>query len=49
MASLMKFTGGGRGRGASGTLDHYNSIKIRENTENVLPGLWILFHPNTMC
>ena len=47
MASLMKFTEGGGG--ASGTLDHYNSIKIRENTENVLPGLWILFHPNTMC
>ena len=23
-------------------------MKIRENPENVLPGLWILLHPNTM-
>ena len=24
-------------------------MKIRENPESVLNGLWILFHPNTMC
>ena len=33
-------------RGASCTLDQHNSMKIRENAENVLSGLWILLHPN---
>ena len=40
----MKFPCGG----ASWTLDSHNSMKIRENPENVLPGLWILLHLNTM-
>ena len=35
--------------GASWTLDPYNSMKTREKPENVLPGLWILLHPSTMC
>ena len=26
-----------------------NSMKIRENPENALPGLWILLHPNAVC
>ena len=44
MTPLMKFPWGG----ASWTLDSHNSMKIPENPENVLPGLWILLHPNTM-
>ena len=42
---LMEFPCGG----ASWTLDQHNSMKIRENPESVLPGLFILLHPNTMC
>ena len=41
---MMKFLCGG----ASWTLDSHDSMKIPENTENVLPGLRILLHPNTM-
>ena len=29
-------------------LDPQNSMKIRENPENIRPGLWIILHPNTM-
>ena len=39
----MKFPCGG----ASWTSDSHNSMKIRRNPENLLPGLWILLHPNT--
>ena len=35
--------------GTSWTLDPHNSIKICGDPENVLPGLWVLLHPNTMC
>ena len=42
---LMKVLSGG----TSWTLDPHNSMKIRENPENVLPGLWILWHLNAMC
>ena len=34
---------------ASWTFDPHNSIKIRTSSENVLPGLRVLLHPNTMC
>ena len=43
--SLMKFPCGD----ASWTLDPHNSMKIRENPENICTGLWIILHPNTMC
>ena len=33
----------------SSTLHVHNSMKICENPENFLPGLWILLHHNTMC
>ena len=35
-------------QGVSWTWDLQNSLKIRENAENVSPGLWIPLHPNTM-
>ena len=35
-------------RGASWTLDLHNSMKVCENPESVLTGLWILLHPNRL-
>ena len=40
----MKFPYGGK----NWTLGMHNSMEILENPENVLPGLWIILHPNTM-
>ena len=40
----MKFLSGG----VSWTLDPHNSMKICENPENVLPGLWILLYLSAM-
>ena len=44
--TLMKF----QCKGASWIIRNksHNSMKIRENPQNVLPGLWILVQPNTM-